>query len=65
MKLLHKSLDATLWEGLAQTVYYLDRTGAGEGHLLIFDRSPGVPWERKIFQREESHGSYRIWVWGM
>jgi hypothetical protein len=65
LKLLHKSLDATLREGLAQTADYLDRTGAREGHLLIFDRTPGVPWERKIFQREESHGSYRIRVWGM
>ncbi|MDZ7621637.1 MAG: AAA-like domain-containing protein [Candidatus Competibacteraceae bacterium] len=65
LKLLHKSLDATLREGLAQTADYLDRTGAREGHLLIFDRTPGAPWERKIFQREESHGSYQIRVWGM
>ena len=65
LKLLHKSLDATLREGLAQTADYLDRTGAREGHLLIFDRTPGAPWERKIFQREESHGSHRIRVWGM
>jgi hypothetical protein len=65
LKLLHKSLDATLREGLAQTADYLDRTGAREGHLLIFDRTPSAPWERKIFQREESHGSYRIRVWGM
>ncbi|MDG4552382.1 MAG: AAA-like domain-containing protein [Candidatus Contendobacter sp.] len=65
LKLLHKSFDATLREGLAQTADYLDRTGTDEGHLLIFDRAPGVPWERKIFQREESHGAYRIRVWGM
>jgi hypothetical protein len=65
LKLLHKSLDATLREGLAQTADYLDRTGASEGHLLIFNRTPGAPWERKIFQREEPHGPYQIRVWGM
>lgn len=65
LKLLHKSLDATLREGLEQTAGYLDRTGAREGHLLIFDRTPGAPWERKIFQRQELQGPYRIHVWGM
>lgn len=65
LKLLHKSLDATLREGLAQTADYLDRTSASEGHLLIFDRRPGIAWEQKIFQREEIHGPYLIRVWGM
>ena len=65
LKLLRKSLDATLREGLAQTADYLDRASASEGHLLIFDRRPGITWEQKIFQREESHGPYRIRVWGM
>jgi len=65
LKLLHKSLDATLREGLAQTADYLDRTSASESHLLIFDRRPGIAWEQKIFQREEIHGPYRIRVWGM
>ncbi len=65
LKLLHKSLEATLREGLAQTADYLDRTGAEEGHLLLFDRTPGVPWEQKLFRRTERHGSHRIRVWGM
>ena len=65
LKLLHHSLDATLREGLAQTTDYLDRTGAEEGHLLLFNRTPGVPWEQKIFQRAERFGSHPIRVWGM
>ena len=65
LKLLHKSLDATLAEGLAQTADYLDRTGAEEGHLLVFDRAPGVPWEHKIFHRAETYGARVIQVWGM
>ena len=65
LKLLHKSLEATLREGLAQTADYLDRTGAEEGHLLLFDRTPGVLWEQKHFHRTEPYGSHLIQVWGM
>ncbi len=65
LKLLHKSLEATLREGLAQTADYLDRTGAEEGHLLLFDRTPGVLWEQKLFHRTELYGSHLIQVWGM
>ena len=65
LKLLHKSLEATLREGLAQTADYLDRTGAEEGHLLLFDRTPGVLWEQKLFHRTEPYGSHLIQVWGM
>ncbi len=65
LKLLHKSLDATLAEGLAQTADYLDRSGAEEGHLLLFNRVPGVAWEQKLFQRREQYGFHTIQVWGM
>lgn len=65
LKLLHKSLEATLREGLAQTADYLDRTGAEEGHLLLFNRTPDMPWEQKLFQRTESYSSHQIQVWGM
>lgn len=65
LKLLHKSLEVTLREGLAQTADYLDRTGAEEGHLLLFDRTPGVLWEQKLFHRTELYGSHLIQVWGM
>ena len=65
LKLLHKSLDATVREGLAQTADYLDRAGTSDGHLLIFDRRPGIGWEERIFHRTEIHGPYRIQVWGM
>jgi hypothetical protein len=61
LKLLHKSLELTLQEGLAQTHDYADRCGADEAHLLIFDRRPGIAWEEKIWQREEGGLS----VWGL
>ena len=33
--------------------------------LYQVDRAPGVPWEQKLFQRAERHGSHLIRVWGM
>ncbi|TAN49016.1 MAG: AAA family ATPase [Methylococcaceae bacterium] len=64
LKLLHKSLEQTLAQGLEQTADYADRCGADEAHLIIFDRRPGVAWEEKIWQRSELHGSRAIAVWG-
>jgi len=49
---------------LEQTWNYLDRCGAEEGHLVIFDRTPGKPWEEKLFQRQESSHGHLIQVWG-
>lgn len=65
LKVLHKSLAQTLQAGLEQTGQYLDRCAASEGHLVIFDRSAGKPWEEKIFQRTETVGDKIIRVWGM
>ncbi|MCB2261819.1 MAG: hypothetical protein LGR52_02595, partial [Candidatus Thiosymbion ectosymbiont of Robbea hypermnestra] len=65
LKLRHKALKSTLKEGLAQTADYLDRVGADEGYLIVFDRTPEIPWEQKLFVRREQQGNYRIGVWGM
>lgn len=50
---------------LAQTVEYLERFGAGEGHLVIFDRREQVAWSEKLFHEVRQHGGYLIQVWGM
>ena len=65
LKLMYKSLETTIAEGLAQTVDYMDRDGTDEGYLIVFDRTPEVPWAEKIFVRQERHGEHRIRVWGM
>jgi len=65
LKLLHKSLEATIKEGLAQTADYMDRVGTDEGYLVVFDRTPEVAWEEKVFVRQEQSGEHRIGVWGM
>ncbi|MBE2234300.1 MAG: ATP-binding protein, partial [Anaerolinea sp.] len=61
----YRSLKQTIGEGLEQTWAYMDATGASEGHLVIFDRTPDRPWQEKIFQRQESYRSATIAVWGM
>jgi hypothetical protein len=65
LKLLHKSLEQTLAAGPDQTWAYLDRCGASESHLVIFDRAPGKPWEEKLYARQEIVKGQTITVWGM
>ena len=64
-KVLHRSLERTISDGLSQTRAYLDRCGAAEGHLVIFDRAPDRPWEQKLFRREPAADGAPITVWGM
>ena len=64
-KVLHRGLDRTLREGLAQTRAYMDRCGAAEGHLVVFDRTEGRSWEEKVFRRDEAEGGVPVTVWGM
>ncbi|WP_221933878.1 hypothetical protein, partial [Tepidimonas alkaliphilus] len=65
LKILHKSLEATIEEGLTQTAAYAEQCGAQEAHLIVFDRRPGRSWEEKIFHRTETIGGRAIGVWGM
>ena len=52
-------------KGLEQTVGYMDIAGATEGHLVIFDRTPGKTWEEKIASRTDTFASKTIHVWTM
>ena len=65
-KVLRASLQRTIREGIEQTARYMDRCAADSGHLVVFDRSEGKPWEDKIFRHEERTGKHPpITVWGM
>lgn len=46
-KILHKSLEQTIAEGLQQTAAYMERCEAKAGHLVIFDRRAGRRWSDK------------------
>ncbi len=64
-KLLYRSLEETVRAGLDQTRAYMDRCDATEGHLIVFDRTPGRSWDHKIYRREAGIGKTKITVWGM
>jgi len=36
-------------DGLAQTLEYINMCGAGEGWLVVFDRTAGKSWEEKLY----------------
>jgi len=65
LKILRRSLKATIEEGLVQTADYMDRSGTAEGYLVVSGRTPDTPWEKKLFVRQERQGERRIGVWGM
>jgi hypothetical protein len=65
LKVLHKGLESTIANGLDQTRAYMDTCGTSDGHLVIFNRDPDVPWEDKIFHRTETCRKIPIHIWGM
>ena len=65
-KVMHprKGLESTIEAGLVQTAAYMDRCGAAEGHLVVFDRDADRSWAEKVFRRAPDR-DVRIHVWGM
>ena len=64
-KLLHRSLEQTLRDGLEQTRAYMDRCATVEGHLVLFDRTEDKSWGDKVYRRDETEGGAPVTVWGM
>ena len=64
LKILHQGLETTIKQGLVQTADYADRCGADEAHLIVFNRNPQIPWEERIWQRDEVLEGRTIGVWG-
>lgn len=65
VKILHKSLERTLSDGLEQIAEYMDKCGSNDGNLIIFDRRAKRKWADKIFQKTETRDGKTIRVWGM
>ena len=65
-KVLHKSLERTVAEGVEQTAGYMDRCDAAAGHLVVFDRRKGRSWVDKVFRETRTAESgAEVEVWGM
>lgn len=65
LKILYKSLEKTVAEGIEQTSQYMDTCGTEEGHLIVFDRRPKRKWADKIFRKSEKCQGKSVTVWGM
>ena len=65
LKILYKSKEATVTEGLTQTAGYADQCGAEEAHLIVFDRRPDKTWDDKISHDTKQLNGRQISVWGM
>ncbi len=65
LKLKHNhSLETVIDEGLKQTAGYVDKTGAEEAYLIIFDQD-NMNWEERIFLESRSYNNIEILVFGM
>jgi len=56
--------EKTIQDGLEQLSAYIDRVGASEGWLVLFDRSTEKSWENKLYIRSETYKGKRITVAG-
>ncbi len=65
LKILYKTLETTIKKGMEQTKAYMDKCGAEQGHLVIFNRRPDVLWEEKIFHQQKTCHGKKIMIWGM
>ncbi|NLL10623.1 MAG: ATP-binding protein [Methanomicrobiales archaeon] len=72
LKILYKSREQTIEDGMKQVCKYADRCGADEAHIIVFDRRPEVPWDKKIFQdtridigSEDKMNQCSVEIWGM
>lgn len=66
LKIKRGDLEKVIEKGLEQTVGYIDHCGdVSEGHLIVFDRDPGTPWDDKIWHYRKEYAGRTITVWGM
>mgnify|MGYP006302687619 CR=1 FL=1 len=65
LKILYKSLERTMAEGLPQIAEYMDRRGTDDGHLIVFDRRADRKREDKIFRKSEPFEGKTIVLWGV
>jgi len=64
-RLLRQNREQTLSSGLRKTRDFMQRRQAKEGHLVIFDRTPGRPCEQRLFFLNETVSGQSIDVWGL
>jgi hypothetical protein len=65
LKLKHnRKLETVIEKGLRQTAQYVDKTGAQEAYLIIFDQE-NENWDEKLFVENRTYQNKLITVFGM
>jgi hypothetical protein len=64
LKLRHGALDTTIADALPQVVGYTRQAGADQAHLVVFDRTPAMAWDKKIWHRVETYDGIAVGIWG-
>ena len=59
-----RSRERTVERGLEQTAQYMDISGTGAGHLVVFDMRADRSWEQRITREERNVGARTVVVWG-
>jgi len=60
----HNSLEKVIEDGLGQMAKYVDKTGAKEAYLIIFDQD-NDNWDERIFIETRQFNNLYITVFGM
>jgi hypothetical protein len=64
LKIRHGALNTVSKDAVPQVVGYTRHVGADDTHLVIFDRNPKTPWDKKIWYRSEKYDGVCVGVWG-
>ena len=64
LKIRREARQTTIEKAMPQITGYMDRCGASDGHLIIFDQTEAT-WEEKIFHSQTTYEGITIQVWGM
>jgi hypothetical protein len=57
--------EKSLEKGIRQTLGYMDVYGVTEGWLALFNRTPGLSWEEKIYMNRQTVDGKTVTVVGL
>jgi hypothetical protein len=65
LKVLRKSLEKTLAEGMAQLWEYAERCAADEAHLILFNKRPRISARQRFFRKKKKLKGRSFAIWGL
>jgi hypothetical protein len=55
----------SLEKGITQTLSYMNVYGVTEGWLALFDRTPEIPWDKKIYMDRKTVDGKTVIIVGL